>query len=137
MAKVYIECEDALKGLEDSDIGFCDDEPIQTRNSALKIIQNIPAADVAPVRHGRWKKSYADHEAFGVRPFFRYCSERICGRRKMINHTDRILVIALALACAVLSVAFNTERHGRIADAFLIAAYIIVGSAIVIWRTAG
>lgn len=56
MAKVYIEREDALKGLEDSDIGFCDDEPIQTRNSALKIIQNIPAADVAPVVHGRWRE---------------------------------------------------------------------------------
>lgn len=50
---------------------------------------------------------------------------------------DRAIVIALALVCAVLSVAFNTERHGRIADAFLIAAYIIVGSAIVIWRMAG
>ena len=23
---------------------------------------------------GKWCKSYADHEAFGVRPFFRYCS---------------------------------------------------------------
>lgn len=26
-------------------------------------------------KKGKWKKSYADHEAFGVRPFFRYCSE--------------------------------------------------------------
>ena len=54
MTDDYIKREDALKGLEDSDIGFCDDEPIQTRNSALKIIQNIPAADVAPVVRGRW-----------------------------------------------------------------------------------
>lgn len=45
----YIKREDAIKLLEDSDIGFCDDEPIQTRNRALKIIQNIPAADVRPV----------------------------------------------------------------------------------------
>lgn len=43
----YIEREDALTKLED--IGFCDDEPIQTRNRALKIIKNIPAADVRPV----------------------------------------------------------------------------------------
>ena len=50
---------------------------------------------------------------------------------------DRAIVITLALICAVLSVALNTEKHGRIADAFLIAAYIIVGSAIVIWRIAG
>lgn len=25
-------------------------------------------------KKGKWLKSYADHEAFGVRPFFRYCS---------------------------------------------------------------
>ena len=37
-------------------------------------VENFPAADVAPVRHGQWQKSYADHESFGVRPFFRYCS---------------------------------------------------------------
>lgn len=47
---------------------------------------------------------------------------------------DRAIVIALALVCAVLSVAFNTEKHGRIADAFLIAAYLIIGAAIVWWR---
>ena len=52
MAKEYIEREAALTELED--IGSYDDEPIQTRNSALKIIQNIPAADVVPVQHGRW-----------------------------------------------------------------------------------
>lgn len=50
----YIKREDALIGLEESGIGFYDDEPIQTRNRALKIIQNIPAADVAPVVRGRW-----------------------------------------------------------------------------------
>ncbi len=37
-----------------------------------KIIREFPAAEE---KHGQWKKSYADHEAFGVRPFFRYCSE--------------------------------------------------------------
>ena len=42
---------------------------------AIACVRAIPAADVVPVRHGRWKKSYADNEAFGVRPFFRYCSE--------------------------------------------------------------
>ena len=46
---------------------------------------------------------------------------------------DRVIVIALAIVCAVMSVALNTEKHGRIADAFLIAAYLIIGSAIVIW----
>lgn len=52
MADEYIKREDALTELDE--IGFCDDEPIQTRNSALKIIQKIPAADVRPVVRGRW-----------------------------------------------------------------------------------
>lgn len=47
-----------------------------TRDDDLvRFLSAIPAADVVPVRHGKWEKSYADHEAFGVRPFFRYCSE--------------------------------------------------------------
>lgn len=54
MADEYIKREDALTELDE--IGFCDDEPIQTRNSALKIIQKIPAADVRPVVRGRWIK---------------------------------------------------------------------------------
>lgn len=60
MTDDYIKRKDALTGLEDSGIGLYDDEPIQTRNSALKIIQNIPAADVAPVVHGRWVDSKLD-----------------------------------------------------------------------------
>ena len=36
------------------DIGFFDDEPIQTRNAALRIVNRIPSADVAPVVHGKW-----------------------------------------------------------------------------------
>lgn len=74
MTDDYIKREDALTGLEDSDIGFCDDEPIQTRNSALKIIQNIPAADVRPVVHGKWVKSKMS--AWGYRQWYE-CSE--CG----------------------------------------------------------
>ena len=26
-------------------------------------------------RKGKWLKAYGDHEAFGIRPFYRYCSE--------------------------------------------------------------
>lgn len=40
-----------------------------------KNILEIPSADVHPVVHGEWNKAYADHEAFGVRPFYRYCSK--------------------------------------------------------------
>lgn len=39
-----------------------------------EIIEIAPAADVRPVIRGKWKKHYADHEAFGERPFCRYCS---------------------------------------------------------------
>lgn len=38
-------------------------------------LKDIPAADVRPVVRGEWKKAFADHEAFGVRPFYRYCSK--------------------------------------------------------------
>lgn len=71
MADEYIKREDALTELDE--IGFCDDEPIQTRNNALKIIQNIPAADVAPVRHGRWIVERDDY--FGFKSVEIKCSE--------------------------------------------------------------
>lgn len=41
----------------------------------LDDLDELPAADVRPVVRGEWKKAYADHEAFGVRPFYRYCSK--------------------------------------------------------------
>ncbi len=34
-----------------------------------------PTVDAVPVKHGKWLRAYGDHEAFGVRPFYRYCSE--------------------------------------------------------------
>ena len=38
------------------------------------VIKNLPS--VQPERKtGQWLKAYGDHEAFGVRPFYRYCSE--------------------------------------------------------------
>lgn len=40
----------------------------------IDILESEPAADVRPVIRGKWKKHYADHEAFGERPFCRYCS---------------------------------------------------------------
>lgn len=42
--------------------------------TAEKIIKDAPAADVRPVKRGKWKKHYGDHEAFGERPFCLYCS---------------------------------------------------------------
>lgn len=39
----------------------------------MEAVEEQPTAD--PVKHGRWKKAYADHVAFGERPLYRYCSE--------------------------------------------------------------
>lgn len=42
----------------------------------LDAVEDYPAADVAPVRHGRWESSRPDAPMFG----FHYCS--ICGRKR-------------------------------------------------------
>lgn len=99
MADEYIKREDALKWLEDSEIGFCDDEPIQTRNSALKIIKNIPAADVRPVvrckdcKHNRgvttdlWGNDAIECDVFGeYNPLDWFCA---AGERE--NNDDKLL----------------------------------------------
>ena len=41
---------------------------------AVEALEKIPPVTPKP-RTGEWMKSYADHEAFGIRPFFRFCSE--------------------------------------------------------------
>ena len=33
-----------------------------------------PTIDAEPVRHGKWRQTYLDHEAFGERPSIFYCS---------------------------------------------------------------
>ena len=73
MTYEYISREAAIKATEDADV-MCD-IPADAYRVLMRYVERIPAAEVVPVRHGRWKKSYADNEAFGVRPFFRYCSE--------------------------------------------------------------
>lgn len=72
----YINRQDALADLDD--IGFFDDEPIQTRNRALKIIRNITAADVAPVVHGKWTE-----EDIGDGDMIYICSA--CGETWLLN----------------------------------------------------
>lgn len=41
-------------------------------HDAANDIKALPS--VQERKKGRWEKAYADHEAFGVRPFYRYCS---------------------------------------------------------------
>ena len=50
--------------------------------SVLEYVENLPAADVAPVRHGRWIDAYPDIEP---NPMFMYgiCSE--CGFEQGIS----------------------------------------------------
>lgn len=47
MPDEYISREAALTALQDSDL-------FNTTERQLRAIRELPAADVAPVRHGRW-----------------------------------------------------------------------------------
>lgn len=47
----YIRRSDALKGVELFQCGWAEIEAVQS-----DYIERLPAADVAPVRHGRWIK---------------------------------------------------------------------------------
>ena len=49
MADEYIRRSDALKGAELFQCGWAEIEAVQT-----DYIERLPAADVAPVRHGHW-----------------------------------------------------------------------------------
>lgn len=60
MADEYIRRSDALKGAELFQCGWAEIEAVQT-----DYIERLPAADVAPVRHGHWigeGDGYADGE---------------------------------------------------------------------------
>lgn len=65
----YIEREEAYRKI-------CSDKTMSGYEKAYcsELIRNIPAADVAPVRHGRWIDAYPDIEP---NPMFMYgiCSE--------------------------------------------------------------
>lgn len=51
MADEYIRRSDALKGVELFQCGWAEIEAVQS-----DYIERLPAADVAPVRHGHWIK---------------------------------------------------------------------------------
>lgn len=60
MADEYIRRSDALKGIELFQCGWAEIEAVQA-----DYIERLPAADVAPVRHGHWigeGDGYADGE---------------------------------------------------------------------------
>lgn len=75
----YIKRDDAIK-YNESQVNFCKQEGFPNPewlhiDSIKNIIKLIPAADVVEQKHGKWKKAYLDHEAFGIRPTVVYCSE--------------------------------------------------------------
>lgn len=77
MDEKYIPLSAALKAFEDVEDLYSPEQG-NTRYSPTdveEILNGVEPANVRPVVRGEWNKSYADHEAFGVRPFFRYCSE--------------------------------------------------------------
>lgn len=45
----------------------------EDREIMLDCLSNSPTIEER--KKGKWLKAYGDHEAFGVRPFYRYCSE--------------------------------------------------------------
>ena len=59
MAKEYIEREAAKRELLSWAVSINHPEYL-IKDDALHIIDSIPAADVAPVRHGRWEKISID-----------------------------------------------------------------------------
>lgn len=61
-----------------SDIGFCGGCAVLT---AKKLLQAVPAADVAPVRHGRWQVYYTDLDTLYSR-----CSDCLCSFKGAKNH---------------------------------------------------
>lgn len=41
-------------------------------DTVREILERLPTIER---KTGKWLKAYGDHEAFGIRPFYRYCSE--------------------------------------------------------------
>lgn len=64
-------------GVSCQECPFCDD-PIKGGCKVARFIDAIPAADVAPVRHGRWIEQPPDFDLCGVE-YYR-CSE--CGKEQ-------------------------------------------------------
>ena len=63
---------DAIRAMQTYKLFAGDDLILVDQAGAQTELMMLPTAKP---KKGEWKKSYADHEAFGVRPFFRYCSE--------------------------------------------------------------
>ena len=83
MADEYISREAALNAIEETDT-MCDLTP-DAYDRARRYIERIPAADVAPVRHGKWvscgggKRTCSECNHFAFRVVCNYCPN--CGAK--------------------------------------------------------
>ena len=74
MAEEYIKRESAIEAIEND----CSELVYYTKEEAIRCVKAIPAADVAEVRHGRWKSTGVLVDLMNFEYFYR-CTA--CGRR--------------------------------------------------------
>ena len=74
MAEEYIKRESAIEAIEND----CSELVYYTKEEAIRCVKAIPAADVAEVRHGRWKSTGVLVGLMNFEYFYR-CTA--CGRR--------------------------------------------------------
>ena len=74
MAEEYINRESAIEAIEND----CSELVYYTKEEAIRCVKAIPAADVAEVRHGRWKSTGVLVGLMNFEYFYR-CTA--CGRR--------------------------------------------------------
>jgi hypothetical protein len=63
----YIDRDEIWRALDDAQCRYV--------KKIEKAIEGVPAADVRPVKRGKWKTVMLDHEQMGCRPTANYCSE--------------------------------------------------------------
>ena len=74
MAEEYIKRESAIEAIEND----CSELVYYTKEEAIRCVKAIPVADVAEVRHGRWKSTGVLVGLMNFEYFYR-CTA--CGRR--------------------------------------------------------
>lgn len=77
----YINREAAIKAMEKADYTLIADDADSCKADYLReIIESVPAADVTPVRHGRWVDRIVDENEV-IQPWMKkyYCSECLEG----------------------------------------------------------
>lgn len=71
---VYDACTECMESCEEFDGIYPDCHKCLLEGVKLKL-RHTPAADVRPVRRGKWEAVMLDHERMGCRPTAHYCSE--------------------------------------------------------------